>query len=183
MSDTESIGACTSSLIEVYTDNHSTLIGFAKRLNSGSNKRLENSEDIVQDAFFRLSSTPQVTSSPKAQLSYLYQIIRNLSIDDFRKQTLIGKYFVPEEVTDDMAVEPASPEEQCCDRQTLNLISNALSELPERTRYAFERHRVYGLAQKDVAKELGISNTLVNFMIRDALAHCRKRVPYMSRAA
>jgi DNA-directed RNA polymerase specialized sigma24 family protein len=66
---------------------------------------------------------------------------------------------------------------------SLNLVSSALSELPERTRYAFERHRVYGLAQKEVAKELGVSNTLVNFMIRDALAHCRKKVVYMNSAA
>lgn len=28
--------------------------------------------------------------------------------------------------------------------------------------------------QKDIAKELGVSPTLVNFMIRDALVHCRK---------
>ena len=27
---------------------------------------------------------------------------------------------------------------------------------------------------KDIAKELGVSPTLVNFMIRDALVHCRK---------
>lgn len=34
-------------------------------------------------------------------------------------------------------------------------------------------YRLHGVPQKDIAKELGVSPTLVNFMIRDAL-HCRK---------
>lgn len=45
---------------------------------------------------------------------------------------------------------------------------------PKRTRYAFEMYRLHGVPQKDIAKELGVSPTLVNFMIRDALVHCRK---------
>ncbi len=35
-------------------------------------------------------------------------------------------------------------------------------------------YRLHGVPQKDIAKELGVSPTLVNFMIRDALVHCRK---------
>jgi RNA polymerase sigma-70 factor (ECF subfamily) len=35
-------------------------------------------------------------------------------------------------------------------------------------------YRLHGVPQKDIAKELGVSPTLVNFMIRDALLHCRK---------
>ena len=41
-------------------------------------------------------------------------------------------------------------------------------------RHAFEMYRLHGVPQKDIAKELGVSPTLVNFMIRDALVHCRK---------
>ena len=57
---------------------------------------------------------------------------------------------------------------------TLENIADALTELPSRTRYAFEMYRLHGVPQKDIAKELGVSPTLVNFMIRDALVHCRK---------
>lgn len=35
-------------------------------------------------------------------------------------------------------------------------------------------YRLHGMPQKDIAKELEVSPTLVNFMIRDALVHCRK---------
>jgi DNA-directed RNA polymerase specialized sigma24 family protein len=55
-------------------------------------------------------------------------------------------------------------------------VAAALAELPERTRYAFEMHRIQGVSQKEIAIALGVSPTLVNFMIRDALVHCRKKL-------
>ena len=57
-------------------------------------------------------------------------------------------------------------------RQDLRLVADALSTLPERTRRAFELHRLDGLTQRAIADELGVSITLVNFMIRDALTRC-----------
>lgn len=73
-----------------------------------------------------------------------------------------------------IATPSASPEIEHEDRQTLEAISSALQTLPERTRYAFEMYRLHGRTQKEIAEELGVSPTLVNFMVRDALIHCRK---------
>ena len=72
--------------------------------------------------------------------------------------------------------EPSQPDSINMHRQTLQMVASALSELPERTRYAFEADRIQGVSQKDIAAKLGVSPTLVNFMIRDALVHCRQRV-------
>ena len=66
------------------------------------------------------------------------------------------------------------PETSHINFSTLEHIETALNDLPSRTRYAFEMYRLHGVQQKDIAKELGVSPTLVNFMIRDALVHCRK---------
>ncbi|MFC6978486.1 sigma factor-like helix-turn-helix DNA-binding protein [Microbulbifer taiwanensis] len=55
----------------------------------------------------------------------------------------------------------------------MNLVARALGELPERTRRVFELYRMGGHTQREIAKMLGVSPTLVNFMIRDALNHCR----------
>jgi RNA polymerase sigma-70 factor (ECF subfamily) len=71
-------------------------------------------------------------------------------------------------------IQGASPETSHINFSTLEHIADALTELPSRTRYAFEMYRLHGVPQKDIAKELGVSPTLVNFMIRDALVHCRK---------
>lgn len=55
-------------------------------------------------------------------------------------------------------------------------ISQALDSLPARTRRAFELYRLAGLSQREIASELGVSVTLVNFLIRDALASCRQHL-------
>jgi RNA polymerase sigma factor (sigma-70 family) len=168
MQETDSTCTDTPSLLQVYEDNLHILKRFAIRL-TGCNF---HAEDIVQETFFRLPKSTKITSPPKAQLSYIFQIVRNLSIDHHRKQTLINKNFYFKEV--DVAIENISPETKHNDTRVLNQIDIALAGLPARTRYVFEQHRIHGVAQKNIAKELGVSNTLVSFMVRDALTHCCK---------
>lgn len=161
---------CDSPLLQAFIDHRNILVKSAARI-TGCRSR---AEDVVQDAFFRLSSAPQITSSFKAQLSYIFQIVRNLAIDHYRKQSIENKYSGCEEEGLNVVVPGASPEAIHNNFAMLEHIANALNELPQRTRYAFERYRLHGVMQKDIAKELGVSPTLVNFMIRDALVECRK---------
>ena len=164
-----STSRCDSPLLQAFVDNRLILVKIAARI-TGCRSR---AEDVVQDAFFRLQSAPQITSSFKAQLSYLFQIVRNLAIDHYRKQALEQKYSGTEEEGMNVVIHGASPETSLINFSTLEHIAVALTELPSRTRYAFEMYRLHGVQQKDIAKELGVSPTLVNFMIRDALIHCR----------
>lgn len=170
MSEQLSTRRCDTPLLQAFVDNRTILVKIAARI-TGCRSR---AEDVVQDAFFRLQSAPQITSSFKAQLSYLFQIVRNLAIDHYRKQALEQKYSGPEEEGLNVVIQGASPEASHINYATLEHIADALTELPGRTRYAFEMYRLHGVPQKDIAKELGVSPTLVNFMIRDALVHFRK---------
>ena len=170
MTEPVSTGRCDSPLLQAFVDNRTILVKIAARI-TGCRSR---AEDVVQDAFFRLQSAPTITSSFKAQLSYLFQIVRNLAIDHYRKQALELKYSGTEEEGLNVVIHGASPETSHINFNTLETIADALTQLPQRTRYAFEMYRLHGVPQKDIAKELGVSPTLVNFMIRDALVHCRK---------
>lgn len=161
---------CDSPLLQAFINNRSTLVTTASRI-TGCRSR---AEDVVQDAFFRLQSAPQITSSFKAQLSYLFQIVRNLAIDHYRKQAMEQRYSGTEEEGLNVPIHGSSPETHHLHHDALKTIDSALHQLPPRTRYAFEMYRLHGIQQKDIAKELGVSPTLVNFMIRDALVHCRK---------
>ena len=162
--------ACETPLLQAFVDHRSVLVKIAARI-VGCRYR---AEDVVQDAYFRLSSAPPITSSFKAQLSYLFQIVRNLAIDHYRKQAMEMRYCGPEEEGLNVVLSDASPETSHINLTTLEDIAGALSQLPKRTRYAFEMCRLHGALQKDIAKELGVSPTLVNFMVRDASLHCRK---------
>ncbi len=46
--------------------------------------------------------------------------------------------------------------------------------MPERTRRAFEMYRIHGMKQKEIGEALGVSTTLVNYMLRDAMLRCRE---------
>lgn len=170
MTEQLSTSTCDTPLFQAFVDNRSILVKVATRI-TGCRSR---AEDVVQDAYFRLHSAPQITSSFKAQLSYLFQIVRNLAIDHYRKQALEQRYTGSEEEGLNVVTHNASPEALHINYATLEHIADALGQLPARTRYAFEMYRLHGVPQKDIAQELGVSPTLVNFMIRDALVHCRK---------
>lgn len=76
---------------------------------------------------------------------------------------------------DDGLEVPASagtPESLSVNRQELRIVADALATLPARTRQAFELHRLGGHTQREIAEQFGVSVTLVNFMIRDAMTAC-----------
>ncbi|WP_263264168.1 RNA polymerase factor sigma-70 [Pseudomonas sp. RIT-PI-S] len=172
MSDLLPTSSCDTPLLQTFVSQRTILVKAATRI-IGCPAR---AEDVVQDAFFRLQSAPRITSSLKAQLGYLFQIVRNLAIDHYRKRAVESRYTSPEAEGEHVATGLGAPEATYFDYSTLTDIDEALAELPARTRYAFEMYRLHGVPQKDIAKELGVSPTLVNFMVRDALLHCRKVV-------
>jgi RNA polymerase sigma-70 factor (ECF subfamily) len=159
------------SLLQTLISNRANLIKTAARI-TGCHSR---AEDVVQDAYIRVSSMSD-TLPFNARLNYIFRIVRNLAIDHYRKQSMEQRYFVNDEQNLNAAPQVSNPESINVDRQTLGKVDRALAQLPERTRYAFVMYRVHGKPQKDIAVELGVSPTLVNFMIRDALVHCKNFV-------
>ncbi len=129
-------------------------------------------EDIVQDAFLKVveHADPGEVTRPAA---YLLSVVRNLAIDQYRRSSLEYRLFTSEEYGWDVAT-PSHAEASLWNTQCLEMVEQVLSQLPERTRVAFEMHRMHGLTQRDIAKRLRISATLVNFMIQDAMARCRR---------
>lgn len=136
---------------------------------------LHQAEDVVQEAFVKLEAGPRSTAI-RSESHYLFQIVHNLSIDCYRRRIREERVIVTSELEADSVAADGTPETRAVGRQSLQALANALSELPERTRRAFELCRVQGMSQKDIAAELGVSPTLVNFMVKEALLHCRLRL-------
>lgn len=166
------------SLLNALVENRSALVKTAARI-TGCHSR---AEDVVQDAFLRLASAQKITLPLKAQINYVFRIVRNLAIDHYRKQAMEQRYSGSEEEGLNTG-STATPESSNLNQEALEIIDAALNELPSRTRHAFEMYRLHGIQQKDIAKELGVSPTLVNFMIRDAMIHCRKALGNMATAS
>lgn len=131
----------------------------------------ERAQDVVQDTYLKLSEAGHIFEV-RQPLAYLFQIVRNLAIDAHRRAALEARVFAEEEDGMHVPATSGTPESLSVSRQDLRIVADALSALPERTRSAFELHRLGGLTQREIADQLGVSITLVNFMIRDAMTHC-----------
>lgn len=132
----------------------------------------ERAEDVVQDAYLKVSEAAAVLDI-KQPLAYMFQMVRNLAIDHHRRASFEMHLF---ESDDDAVYLPSHtgiPEALAISRQHLKLVAKAISELPERTRRAFELHRLEGQTHRAIAAELEISTSLVNILIHQAIDHCR----------
>lgn len=128
--------------------------------------------DITQDAFLRvLAAAPKdgaVVHNPRA---YLHQVSRNLSINLERRERSSPFVATSEEALAQVPDLTPSPETVVHDRQRLKLMEAALAELPERTRRAFELHRLDELTIAEIAQQLGLSVTRTWSLIREAYRH------------
>jgi RNA polymerase sigma factor (sigma-70 family) len=148
----------------------STFVAHHSQLRAAAQKILgtrELADEVAQDAFLKLSD-PASTVTARQPLAYCYQVVRNLAIDHRRRMALESSVFAAEEEGADVPTPQGTPERYAINRQNLRIIEQALDELPDRTRRAFEMYRLGDLTQREIGQRLGVSAALVNAMIRDA---------------
>lgn len=150
--------------------------GIAKSLHRrGINE--DTAADLTQDTFLRvIAKPPGDTTQNHNPKAYLYQAARNIALNHQRRETLIETVTLDDEDAASIPDPAPSPERIVYSRQCLVQIHQALSELPERTRQAFEMHRLGERTIAEVAEELGISTTRAWSLIRDAYRHLVGRV-------
>jgi RNA polymerase sigma factor (sigma-70 family) len=125
-------------------------------------------EDVLQTAFLRImdSASHLIIRHP---LNYCFQVVRHLALDYCRRRALEAQFFAAEIEGHTVAAPHLSPERAVMNGQFLAVVDEALAQLPSRTRQAFTLYRLEGLTQRAIADRLGVSPTLVNFMIKDAI--------------
>ncbi len=156
----------------IFIAHRSQLRGVAQRIVGTP----ELADEITQEAFLKLAEGETMRNIERP-FCYCCQVVRNLALDHCRRQSVESTYRV---YMDDgelpQVAGGSAPEQGLDERRVLRVIEQVLSELPARTRKVFELHRLSGLTQREIGKELGCSATLVNFMLKDAanaIADCR----------
>ena len=124
-------------------------------------------EDVVHDVFIKLVDFPN-QDAVRQPVAYVTRMVRNASIDEFRRQNLEDTYHAEE--GDGLQV--PSPEATLLARDTLRHVYHALEQLPPRSRAAFEMVRLREETLQSTARALDVSQTLVHCMVRDAEKHC-----------
>ncbi|MFG1349961.1 sigma-70 family RNA polymerase sigma factor [Xanthobacter autotrophicus] len=132
-------------------------------------------EDVVEDVAVKLCEGEGIIAADHPA-PFLYRLVRNLAIDRARRLKRERSLAGSAEEAAHVAMPCACPLERLEQREMLEAVVRALDTLPPRTRLAFLRHRIDGVPQKDIAEHLGVSRTLVNFMVRDATKTCRDAI-------
>jgi len=137
----------------------------------------DTAADLTQETFVRvISSPPSTDTAVRNPAGYLFRTARNLGTDHQRRERLVTYVDLsPQDFTSIVDPSP-SPETAVYDRQRLALTQAALAELPDRTRKAFELHRVDEMTIAAVAAELGLSVSRTWTLIRTAYEHIDARL-------
>lgn len=125
-------------------------------------------DDVIQDAYCRIAALGSVghVEEPGA---YFMQIAKNLYRDRLRKASLVRFEDINFHAnlvasSDDMDVEAAVDA-----RQQLRLINRLLELLPERCAAIFRLRRIEGLSQKEIARRLDVTESVVENDVQKAL--------------
>lgn len=134
----------------------------------------ETAADLTQDTFVRvLTAAPADANNPRA---YLHRVARNLSVDLSRRNRVVEFVALPDEDLHRIADSGPSPETIVYDRQRLAIVEQAMGEMPEKTRRAFEMHRLGDRTLAEVASELDLSVSRTWKLVREAYLHLRRRL-------
>ncbi|MFM0501367.1 RNA polymerase factor sigma-70 [Paraburkholderia caffeinilytica] len=128
-------------------------------------------EDVVHDVFIKLVDFPN-QDAVRQPVAYVTRMVRNASIDVFRRQSQESAYHADEDDALHVPSPALSPEAALLVRDTLQHVYHALEQLPPRSRAAFEMVRLREETLQSTARALDVSQTQVHFMVRDAEKHC-----------
>jgi len=146
-------------------------------------------DDVVQETYARLISLDSVEHVRNSR-NYMFQTAHSVLMTHLRRSKVVSFVTVADVEQLGLAAAEASPERQAADRDELQRLAEAIAGLPARMRDVFVLRRVHGLAQRDVALRLGVSESTVEkhmsrsfHLLMEMFGRCGKPEVDASRSA
>jgi RNA polymerase sigma factor (sigma-70 family) len=135
---------------------------------AGAGWRGIDHDDVVQECFVRLLQTETVAhiTSPRA---YLAQTARSILYAHHRHALALAIESVPDMDVFELATDDVPQDIAYDDRCALERISAAVDRLPPRRREVLVLRRLNGLPQRATAEHLGLSESMVEKHLRQAM--------------
>jgi RNA polymerase sigma factor (sigma-70 family) len=122
--------------------------------------RTLDADDVVQEAFLRALEDKAIMTAASPQ-SYLYRIVSNLVIDEYRKAKVRMKY-CEDEANLPLLENPGDTQVRMDNHLELQQIYEHLRDLPISCRRVFSLHYIEGLNHNEISTRLGITTRSVN---------------------
>lgn len=137
-------------------------------------------DDVVQEAFLRVWSTdhPEKIKNTKG---YLFRTAKNLIIDIGRRRAVrpVDTNVNAEEIlAQGITSVKLTPERFISAKQDLDIVIKTIEQLPQNCRRAFCLQRESGITYAKVARELGMSESMVQKHMARALIAIHKALPH-----
>ncbi|MET1756121.1 sigma-70 family RNA polymerase sigma factor [Novosphingobium sp. RD2P27] len=130
--------------------------------------RRDDAEDLLHDAWVGLKQREVEARNPTG---LLMRAAANFGIDAHRRESRWARMLSPDTELDAMADGMPLQDEVLIARQRLDRLRAGIALLSPRTREIFLKHRLEGLKYREIAQELGISQSAVEKHIARAMTH------------
>jgi RNA polymerase sigma factor (sigma-70 family) len=142
----------------------------------------EDAEDVLQDVFYELIEAYRLIKPVEQVTAWMFRVARNRITDLFRRQkpaslsAPIAQDGESVSLEDLLPSADAGPDAVYARNLLLDVLDEALDELPANQRDVFIAHEWMGRSFKELAEETGVSvNTLLSRK-RYAVLHLRQRL-------
>lgn len=120
----------------------------------------EVAKDLLQEAFVKAFKRISDLDEPQAFGGWLKRIVVNIGLEHVRKK----KYYF-EDIEEQVDIENEEIDDRLVDNNTLH---NAIKELPDGCRTVLCLHLLEGFKHREIAKELGITESTSKTQFRHA---------------
>ncbi|MBQ8031628.1 MAG: sigma-70 family RNA polymerase sigma factor [Butyrivibrio sp.] len=150
---------------EIYTQYRDKVFGYVRNhVNSP-----EDAEDITSDIFVKIYSKLDIYDETKASLStWIYSMTSNTVIDFYRTN------HVHSEIPEDLSDEGSTIEDEVLNNESLELLADALSRLPQELMDIIVLRYYKGLTLQDIAVKMNLSYGVAKLRHREALGKLRE---------
>lgn len=160
----------TTVLTDVFLSHRKSLIWSVMRIV----RDWQAAEDVAQETFIRARQAIENGRIDHLE-AFLHQTARNLAIDFRRHRELHGSIErddISEEDVANVAASIPSPEAQLMQSERLQLLDEAIKQLPERAQKVWYLNRVEKWSYPRIAAHLGVSPNTVFNDFKLAHGHC-----------
>lgn len=140
----------------------------APHLNRMGARRSLDGDDIGQDAAVRVLQVKDAAAIDDP-VRYLFRVARNLFVDAERARARERARIDPVADLETRADAAADPERVLAGKERLEHALSVIDDLPPRCRQAFRLHRFDGLSYVAIARQMGISPSMVEKHIAEAM--------------
>ncbi|WP_300117017.1 sigma-70 family RNA polymerase sigma factor [Sphingobium sp.] len=119
-------------------------------------------DDVVQEAYCRIANLKDVghVDDPRR---YLFRTARNIVLEQIRRDRVVRIEAASglSDLENALEADHISPERVVSDRQMLTRVERLIASLPDRGQRIFRMRKIEGIAQKEIAAALGLTETIV----------------------